>query len=45
MKWRRYNSLATTGTRLTEGVTPAGKKLTTTDITAQLYQDGRLCFA
>jgi N4-gp56 family major capsid protein len=40
MKWRRYNSLATTGTRLTEGVTPAGKKLTTTDITAQLYQDG-----
>lgn len=40
MKWRRYNSLATTGTRLTEGVTPAGKKLTTTDITAQLYQEG-----
>lgn len=40
MKFRRYNSLATTGTRLTEGVTPAGKKLTTTDITAQLYQDG-----
>jgi N4-gp56 family major capsid protein len=40
MKFRRYNALATTGTRLTEGVTPAGKKLTTTDITAQLYQDG-----
>lgn len=40
MKFRRYNSIATTGTRLTEGVTPAGKKLTTTDITAQLYQDG-----
>lgn len=40
MKWRRYNALATTGTRLTEGVTPAGKKLTTTDITATLYQDG-----
>ena len=40
MKWRRYNAIATTGTRLTEGVTPAGKKLTTTDITAQLYQDG-----
>jgi N4-gp56 family major capsid protein len=40
MKFRRYNSIATTGTRLTEGVTPAGKKLTTTDITANLYQDG-----
>ncbi|MFA5346522.1 MAG: N4-gp56 family major capsid protein [Methanoregula sp.] len=40
MKFRRYNAIATTGTRLTEGVTPAGKKLTTTDITAQLYQDG-----
>ena len=45
MKFRRYNAIATTGTRLVEGVTPAGKKLTTTDITAQLYQDGRLCFA
>jgi N4-gp56 family major capsid protein len=40
MKWRRYNSLPTTGTRLTEGVTPPGKKLSTTDINAQLYQDG-----
>jgi N4-gp56 family major capsid protein len=40
MKFRRYNALATTGTRLTEGVTPAGKKLTATDITAALYQDG-----
>lgn len=40
MKFRRYNALATTGTRLTEGVTPTGKKLTTSDITAQLYQDG-----
>ena len=40
MKFRRYNAIATTGTRLTEGVTPAGKKLTTADITAQLYQDG-----
>jgi N4-gp56 family major capsid protein len=40
MKFRRYNSIATTGTRLTEGVTPAGKKLTTTDITATLYQEG-----
>lgn len=40
MKFRRYNALATTGTRLTEGVTPPGKKLTTTDITTQLYQEG-----
>ena len=40
MKFRRYNAIATTGTRLTEGVTPAGKKLTTTDVTASLYQDG-----
>jgi len=40
MKFRRYNSLPTTGTRLVEGVTPAGKKLTSTDLTAQLYQDG-----
>jgi N4-gp56 family major capsid protein len=40
MKFRRYNAIATTGTRLTEGVTPAGKKLTHTDITATLYQDG-----
>ena len=40
MKFRRYNALDTTGTRLTEGVTPAGKKLTSTDITANLYQDG-----
>ena len=40
MKFRRYNALATTGTRLTEGVTPPGKKLTTTDITANLFQDG-----
>jgi N4-gp56 family major capsid protein len=40
MKFRRYNAISTSGTRLTEGVTPAGKKLTTTDITATLYQDG-----
>ncbi len=40
MKFRRYNAIGTTGTRLTEGVTPAGKKLTTTDVTATLYQDG-----
>jgi N4-gp56 family major capsid protein len=40
MKFRRYNSLATTGTRLTEGVTPTGKKLTSTDLSVTLYQDG-----
>lgn len=40
MKFRRYNALATTGTRLTEGVTPPGKKLTATDISVTLYQDG-----
>jgi N4-gp56 family major capsid protein len=40
MKFRRYNAIATTGTRLTEGVTPAGKKLTSSDITVTLYQDG-----
>lgn len=40
MKFRRYNALSTTGTRLTEGVTPAGKKLTSTDVTCTLYQDG-----
>lgn len=40
MKFRRYNALATTGTRLTEGVTPAGKKLTSTDVNVSLYQDG-----
>ena len=40
MKFRRYNAIATTGTRFTEGVTPAGKKLTSSDITVQLYQEG-----
>ena len=40
MQFRRYNALATTGTRLSEGVTPPGKKLTKTDIIATLYQDG-----
>lgn len=40
MTFRRYNALATTGTRLTEGVTPPGKKLTCTDITCSLNQDG-----
>ena len=42
MKWRRYNSLDLATTPLTEGVTPAGKKLTATDITGNLYQYGDL---
>ncbi len=42
MKWRRYNSLDLATTPLTEGVTPAGKKLTATDITGNLYQYGSL---
>lgn len=42
MKFRRYNSLALATTPLVEGVTPAGKKLTATDITATLYQYGDL---
>jgi N4-gp56 family major capsid protein len=41
-KFRRYNSLALATTALTEGVTPAGKKLTATDISVQLYQYGDL---
>lgn len=45
MTFRRYNAIATTGTRLTEGVTPAGKKLTSSDVSVTLYQDGSLCFA
>ena len=40
MTFRRYNALATTGTRLTEGVTSPGKKLTKSDISVTLYQDG-----
>jgi N4-gp56 family major capsid protein len=42
MKWRRYNALDLATTPLTEGVTPPGKKLTATDITASLYQYGDL---
>lgn len=39
-KWRRYNSLARATSPLAEGVPPAGKKLTFTDITATLEQYG-----
>jgi N4-gp56 family major capsid protein len=42
MTWRRYNALALTTTALTEGVTPAGKKLTATDISTTLKQYGDL---
>ena len=42
MKWRRYKSLGTATTALTEGVTPPSKKLTYEDITCTLYQYGDL---
>lgn len=42
MTFRRYNSLPTTPTALTEGVTPASQTLTKTDVTATLTQYGGL---
>lgn len=39
-KFRRYEALAKATTPLTEGVTPAGKGLTNTDVTATLSQYG-----
>ncbi len=39
-KFRRYNSLSATPNALTEGVTPAGKALTSTDVNATLAQYG-----
>jgi N4-gp56 family major capsid protein len=38
--FRRYEALAPAKTPLTEGVTPAGQKLTKTDVTATLQQYG-----
>lgn len=40
IKFRRWNALATATTPLTEGVTPAGKQMSVTDITATLKQYG-----
>lgn len=40
MTFRRYNALALATTPLTEGVTPDGKKLVPTDVTATLSQYG-----
>lgn len=40
IKFRRYNSLPAATTALTEGVTPASKKLNKTDITATMSQYG-----
>lgn len=40
INFRRYGSLAINTTPLTEGVTPTGKKLTTTDIYATVKQFG-----
>ena len=42
IKFRRYESLDATPTKLTEGVTPTAQALTTTDITATLDQYGGL---
>lgn len=39
-KFRRYNALALATTPLVEGVTPAGSKVTVTDVTATLEQYG-----
>jgi len=39
-KFRRYNALALATTPLVEGVTPAGQRLTVTDVTATLAQYG-----
>lgn len=40
IKFRRYNALSATPKTLTEGVTPAATKLTSTDVTAVLTQYG-----
>src|SRR4030067_3328027 len=40
IKFRRYNKLSVATTPLTEGVTPTGKTLTKTDVTATLKQYG-----
>ena len=40
INFRRYGSLAVNTTPLTEGTTPTGKKLTTTDIYALVKQYG-----
>ena len=40
VKWRRYNSLARATAPLAEGVPPAGRKLTYTDVSATLEQYG-----
>lgn len=42
VKFRRYESLARATSPLAEGITPAGQKLTKTDITAILQQYGDL---
>ncbi|WP_019558484.1 N4-gp56 family major capsid protein [Thioalkalivibrio sp. ALE12] len=42
VKFRRYEALDNTPAPLTEGVTPSAKKLTKTDVSAQLQQYGDL---
>lgn len=39
-KWRRYNSLSPAVAPLSEGITPAGQKLSYNDVTANLEQYG-----
>jgi N4-gp56 family major capsid protein len=40
IKFRKYSSLATNTTALSEGVTPSGKQLSVTDVTAQVLYYG-----
>jgi len=40
IKFRRYGTLTTATTPLTEGVTPAGQKLSKTDLLAKVSQYG-----
>lgn len=40
VNWRKFNALALSDTELTEGVTPSGKSLSVTAITAQAKQYG-----
>jgi N4-gp56 family major capsid protein len=44
IKFRRYSLLAPATTNLTEGTTPAGTQMATTDITAQVLQYGNFTY-
>ncbi len=45
IKFRKYASLSTATTPLTEGVTPPGQRLSKTDISAQVKQYGKKIIA